>query len=573
MAESAPTAARAPFSEPVILTPASATTQLRLLLSPRGQGFRNVLARGEQRDLYAGLGLIGFAFWLLIFGSVYFLVGKFLDIEGFGPFLARKLMEMLLASLFVMLTFSNIITALSTYYLSEDLELILSLPVSRPTFHYARFVDTLTQSSWMMGLFGFPVFLAYGLRSEAGPAYYSALLFAVPSLLMLSTNIGITVSTILVNVFPARRTRELMVLLAMLTMAALFVLLRSLRPERLVNAQEFENAAAYVAQLALPAPVLFPPRWASDLISATMLYQPFPWASALLLLTGLLASSAIARWTTAWGFDTGWSRSQEARSARFYRSKVFDTLVLAVPRSWRPHLSKELRVFVRDPAQWSQIFLLMGVCGVCLVSIHALPLDAFQGQLLASIKQAMSFLNLGMGGFVMAAIAARFNFAAVSREGRAFWLVRSGPIDPATLLRAKSVLGFVPMLLVGQVVTIGSGLMLEAPGWLLAIESVTMVFMAYAMSGLAVSLGAIWPDFRADTAARASTGPAAVFFMVLALTLNFVVLALEVVGFYAGYVGNYAGAGAAAVAVVALCTFVGTWPIERAARTLWASGL
>lgn len=553
--------------------PANPVHQLRLLLSPRAQGFRNVLLRGEQRGLYFGLGAIGFLFWLGIFGSVYFLVGKFLDIEGFGPFLARKLMDMLLASLFVMLTFSNIITALSTYYLSEDLELVLSLPVSRRTFHYARFLDTLTQSSWMMALFGVPVFLAYGLRSHAGFAYYAALLFAVPSLLMLATNVGVTISTILVNVFPARRTRELMVLLAMMMMAALFVLLRSLRPERLVNAQEFENAAAYIAQLSLPAPVLFPPRWASEVISSTMLYAPFPWTEAALLLTGLLASTAIARWTTAWGFDNGWSRSQEARSARFYRSKVFDALALCVPRTWRPHLSKELRVFVRDPAQWSQVFLLMGVCGVYLVSIHALPFQAFQGQLLVAMKQAMSFLNLGMGGFVMAAIAARFNFAAVSREGRAFWLVRAGPVEPATLLRAKSVLGLVPMIFVGQVVTIGSGLMLEAPGWLLAIESVTMVFLAYAMSGLAVSLGAFWPDFRADTAARAATGPAAVFFMVLALTLDFIVLALEVLGFYAGYLQHYGIAALIAGAVIALCVFVGTWPIERGARALWARGL
>ncbi len=568
----------APPTDVTLLAPdvppaAGAVRQLRLLLSPRAQGFRNILLRGEQRALYVGLGGIGVLFWLLIFGSVYFLVGKFLDIEGFGPFLARKLMEMLLASLFVMLTFSNIITALSTYYLSDDLELVLSLPVARPTFHYARFVDTLTQSSWMMAVFGVPVFLAYGLRSQAGVAYYAALFFTIPSLLMLAANAGITISTVLVNVFPARRTRELMVLLAVMMMAALFVLLRTLRPERLVDAQAFQNAAAYVAQLSVPAPVLFPPRWASDVISATMLYQPFPWTDAALLLTGLLASTAIARWTTAWGFDNGWSRSQEARSARFYRSKVFDTLALAVPVAWRPHVSKELRVFVRDPAQWSQVFLLAGVCGVYLVSIHALPFEAFQGQLLASIKQAMSFLNLGMGGFVMAAIAARFNFAAVSREGRAFWLVRAGPVDPATLLRAKSVLGFVPMMIVGQTVTVGSGWMLGAPGWLLAIESVTTMFLCYAMSGLAVSLGAVWPDFRADTAARAATGPAAVFFMVLALTLDFVVLALEVIAFYAGYLGHYAIVALAAALVVGLCVFVGTWPVQRAGRALWASGL
>lgn len=547
---------------------------LRRLVSPRAMGLRNVLVRGERRMLYLGLTLVGVLFWLGIFAAVYFLVGKFWEVEAFGPFLARKLLEMLLASLFVMLAFSNVITALSTYFLSDDLELVLSLPVGRTTFHYARFLDTLAQSSWMMVLFGVPVFLAYGLRSGAGPAYYVALLLAVPALLVMCAALGVTVATVLVNVFPARRTRELMVLLGVIAMAALFVVLRSLRPERLVNAQEFENVATYLADVQMPAPTLFPARWASEVLASTLLYAPFPWTEAALLGTGALATLALARWTTAWGFDGGWARAQEARSAQFYRSPVFDRLVAWLPPSWRPIVSKELRIFVRDPAQWSQVFLLAGICGIYLVSIRMLPMGAFQGPMLTTIKQAMSFLNLGMGGFVMAAIATRFQFAAVSREGRAWWIVRGAPVDPVTFLYAKGALGMVPMLGVGLIVVVGSGWMLDATPTLLAVEAGTTVLLAFAISGMAMAMGAIWPDFKADSAARAATGPAAVFFMVSALVLVFLVLALEVAAFWAWYSGRgtvlpaMLGAG-----VVILCTAAAWWPPRRAAAVLWSSGL
>jgi len=47
---------------------------------------------------------------------------------------------------------------------------------------------------------------------------------------------------------------------------------------------------------------------------------------------------------------------------------------------------------------------------------------------------------------------ARFQFTAVSREGRAWWIIRSGPIEPATFLFAKAVPGFLPMIVVGEVV-------------------------------------------------------------------------------------------------------------------------
>lgn len=546
---------------------------LGTLLSPRITAVRNTLARSERRGLYAALGLVGVGFWLSLFGLMYFLVGQFWVVEGFGPFLARKLLEMLLASLFVMLAFSNVITALSTYFLADDLELVLGLPVSRTQFHYARFVDTLAQSSWMMALFGLPVFLAYGIRMEAGLAYFATLLLAVPALLVMATNFGIVIATVLVNVFPARKTRELMVLLGLILVAALFIVARSLRPERLVNAQEFASLASYLSELQIPAPTLFPPRWASEVLAATLLYSPFPWVEAGLLLTGAVASAAVARWTVAWGFEGGWSRAQEARAARFYRSRSFDWLVRPLPSAWRAMAGKELRVFARDPSQWSQVFLLVGVCGIYLVSIQSLPMTAFQGQVLQAMKRAVAFLNLGMGGFVMAAIAARFQFTAVSREGRAWWVLRGAPVEPATMLRAKSVLGLAPMLAVGMVVVVGSGILLDAPVSLLALEAITTLFLAYAISGLAIAMGAVWPDFRADTAARAASSPAAVFFMVVALMLVFVVLSLVGVGVWLYFRSGGAAASVPVALAAALCVFAGRWPVTRAADVLWARGL
>lgn len=552
----------------------SSLTILRLLAWPRTRSLWNTMVRGNRRGLYVGLAVVGFAFWLTIFGTMYYLTGRIWEVEGLGPFLAQKLVEMLLASLGVLLGFSNVVAALSIFFLSDDLELVLSLPLKRVEFHYARFVDTLVQSNWMMGLFGLPVFFAFGLRSGAPLTYYLALVFAVPALLVIGTNLGIVLSTLLVNFFPARRTRELMFVLTMILIMSLFVLLRALRPERLVNAQEFDNVAQYLAQMDFSQPVAFPPRWASEIIGATLAGRAVPWLEVGLLATGALASAAVARWTTAWGFDNGWSRAQESKAARFYRSSLFDVLVKPLPRNFRPIVAKELRVFVRDPSQWSQVFLLAGICAIYLVSINALPLDTFQGPLLRFMQQAMSFLNLGMGGFVMAAVAARFQFPAVSREGRAWWIARGAPVRPTTFLWAKAMMGFVPMFIVGEIVIVGSGLMLDAHPYLLTAEAITAVFLVFGIGGMAVAMGALWPDFKAENAARAATGPAAVFFMVVALFLVFLVLALEAGAVWLIATGRSTwGGGALIAAAAALCVFAGWWPMRRAARALWAQGL
>lgn len=553
----------------------AALANWRTLLSPRAQSLRNMILRGEQRGLYAGLGLVGLMFWGMLFALLLFLLGRFWNEDLVGPLLARTLMQMMLVFLFVMLSFSNIITALSTFYLAEDLELVLALPVSRTTFHYARLSDTVGQSSWMMTLFGGPVFLAYGIVAEASPIYYLAVLLCVPMLMLIAANLGITLATILVNVFPARRTRELMVLLGLMMVSVMFVVMRTLSPERLFETDQFESVALWLADVQVPAPALMPARWASEILMAALTYTPIPKIQAALLLSGTLASSAIARWTTAWGFDNGWARAQEARSARFYRSNAFDTLTRLLPQDWRAIVSKEMRVFVRDPAQWSQIFMLIGLCAVYLISISSLPVDKFSGDLRRWLTESVAFLNLGMGGFVMAAIAARFQFAAVSREGRAWWLIRSAPVVPTRWLWAKSVLGLIPMLIVGEIVVVGSGFLLGASHWLIALEALTTLLLAFALSTMALCMGAIWPDFKADTAARASASPAAVFYMVVSMVFICVIMGLETMGVFLYW--RWGGSPLISTLPVLLallsCLGVGILPVRKAAEILWSRGL
>ena len=63
-------------------------------------------------------------------------------------------------------------TSLSTFFLSEDLRLLLAAPVSRDRLFYSRFVKTVGQASWMVVVFLVPVLLAVGLARCAGIGYY-----------------------------------------------------------------------------------------------------------------------------------------------------------------------------------------------------------------------------------------------------------------------------------------------------------------------------------------------------------------------------------------------------------------
>ena len=73
--------------------------------------------------------------------------------------------------------------------------------------------------------------------------------------------LGSAVTLTLVNVFPARRTRDILSVVAVLSGAGLVVLLRLLRPERLARPEGFQTFTSYLAALQAPSAPWLPSEW------------------------------------------------------------------------------------------------------------------------------------------------------------------------------------------------------------------------------------------------------------------------------------------------------------------------
>src|SRR5262249_10959974 len=188
----------------------------RRLLAPRFQAARNRARRLDRRGrtLLGFFALLGVGFWTGIFIFFYRALRYFLTVPDFGPVLTYKLLGMVFLTFFSILLFSNIITALSTFFLSGELDRLVASPIPRAVFFYARFGDTLIESSWMVVLFAVPAFLAYGVAHHAGPLFYLATIVTLPPFLVIPAALGVACTAVLVNVFPARRTRDILVLLS-----------------------------------------------------------------------------------------------------------------------------------------------------------------------------------------------------------------------------------------------------------------------------------------------------------------------------------------------------------------------
>src|SRR5690606_8981221 len=241
----------------------------------------------------------------------------------------------------------------------------------------------------------------------------TALLAIVP-FVAIPVAIGAVVTLLLVNVFPARRARDILMLMGLLFAAGIVLLLRFIRPERLLRVESMPEVTDFFATLQSPVTPILPSFWAGEAIfaslqgSSDLLHIGVLWTSALALVVA--AAAAFERWHFA-----GFSKAQEARKARCARGRAIDRAVdlLPIPPMRRQLLVKDLKVFLRDVSQWSQLLLLVALMLVYLYNFSALDLERVPS-MSGVIRNLYAFLNLGLAGFVMATVAVRFVFPMVS---------------------------------------------------------------------------------------------------------------------------------------------------------------
>jgi ABC-2 type transport system permease protein len=498
------------------------------LLLPTVWAIRNRARRRERGDtarvaLFGGIGVVVAA---AIFGVVFWLTWQLLDYAELGDYLIRLGFSWLFLTFLSFLAFSGIVTALSTFFLSEDLRLLLAAPISRDRLFYSRFVKTAGQAGWMVVTFLVPVLLAVGLARCAGVGYYLTAVATVVPFVVIPVAVGSVVTLVLVNVFPARRARDILTLMGLLFAMAIVMMLRFLRPERLLSVESLPDVAAFFSTLQSPVTPLLPSFWAGETLFAALqggndaLHAGALWTTALAFL--VLARAAYSRW-----YFTGWSKAQEARKARFTRLRFLDVLSRRLPggRPSQQMFVKDLKVFLRDTTQWSQLLLLLALMLVYLYNFRVLDLDRIP-YMSGVVKNAYAFVNLAMAAFVLSAVAVRFVFPSVSAEGGAFWVVRSSPVPMRTFLWSKFWTGLVPVLVVAEALTIASNHFLGAAPFLRVLGAVAIVFMTFALVGLATGLGAIYPRFNAENLTQVAGSYGGIGYMVLAVLFILVEVAL-----------------------------------------------
>jgi ABC-2 type transport system permease protein len=560
------------YGIPQAPAPRGHATLLQLLV-PKWIAFRG-RGRADGRALRLGLfTLVGAIFWAFAFGIVFRLLQYFRGIPEIGPLLAGKLLGLILLSFFGLLLLSNVITALSTFFLARDLDLIAAAPVDWLRVYGAKLLETIAASSWMVVLLGIPFFAAYGFAYDGGLFFPFVLLAAFIPFLVIPAVIGSALTLVLVNVFPARRTRDILGLVAVLAAAGLALLLRLMRPEQLARPEGFRSLVDFITLLRAPTSPYLPNEWAQSAIMSWLTWEPDPLAYYLLWSTAA-ASVVLGAFVHRALYAKGFSKAQESTARVAHRGILarMGGRVLAPAGVLRAQLvGKELRLFFRDTTQWSQLILLAVLVVVYVFNVKFLPLSG-EGVTFFLVN-VIPFLNLAIAGFVLASIAARFIFPAVSLEGRTLWLLRSSPVRMRDVLWSKFWVGTLPLLVLALTIVFVTDVMLQVSAFMMAVSVFTVALLTFAIAGLALGLGTLFPEFETENAAQIPTSFGGLLFMMASLAVIGAVIMLEARPVYTYLSARSFGtetstldmvlgfSGAAAVCLAA--TFVPIWLAVR----------
>ncbi|MDK1021539.1 MAG: hypothetical protein QGD90_07870 [Candidatus Hydrogenedentes bacterium] len=416
-----------------------------------------------------------------------------------------RLLSIFALALFFMLIFSNVLIAFSTLYKAREVQYLLQAPLSVRTLFLSRFIECVSFSSWASAYLGSPLIIAYGVSTSAHWIYYvAAVVFYVP-FVTIPAAIGCIITLLLVRILP-RLPRFALFLLAGIAIVWLFTYLReSFSAERL--AEDTVVTLMIQATSHTQSPFL-PSHWASQGILAAA-QGAFGQMTFLFLL--LLSNAMMAIWLASQtahlvffpGFSglVGGDRNVLRPRGRGILGRLERALVF-LREPVRSLVVKDIKLFWRDPSQWTQFVIFFGIMAVYIANLGNRGLE-IEG---AMYRSWVASMNSGACALILASLTSRFVYPLISLEGFRFWILGLAPLTKRQLIWQKYWLSVATTTPVTLGLTLMSCYFLEVSTIHFAVAVYTICLANLTLAGLAVGLGSLYPNFEEDNPARIVSG-------------------------------------------------------------------
>jgi len=472
------------------------------------QTLRSMLA--EARLRLALVVLLSAVFWGLLYG-LFFEAFSFLD--SIHAEVISLLFNAFFSSLMVMLVFSTGILLYGNMYCSPETRLLLTLPVRAEAIFAHKFIDAMWFSSWGFILLGSPMLVAYGIVRGAPWTYYLLLLPFMVSFALIPASVGGILCMAVVAWLGRLRMHALAMLVAVAAAGAVW-LGWSLLGSAVAGGVTTEWFDTVITRLSIAEQKFLPSWWLSSglMEAARWRVQPearFASLSEAVKFLAVLVSNGLLLYLLAWrlarsSYRLGFSQLVGEMPARRQRRIAwFDEALSAAGtargRPMRLLLVKDLRLFRRDIAQWSQFAIFFGLLGLYFFNLRSFNYNLVYASMI-------SFMNLAVAGLILSTFTTRFVYPMISLEGRRFWILGLLPVHRDQIVWSKFLFSFIGGLLPCCGLLCLSDSMLGISLGLVGVHEICGVVLCMGLSGIAVGLGAWMPDLREPSPAKIAAG-------------------------------------------------------------------
>jgi ABC-2 type transport system permease protein len=472
------------------------------------------------------------AFWVSLY-NLFYQGLKFLHTVAIGYnffSIIDAMFYIFFFALTVMLIFSNAIIGYTSYFKSKETGFLLACPARPESVFLYKFIESLGFSSWAFLFLGTPLMAAYGRLFEASWVFYAGSAVFLGAFMFLPAALGAIVA-LLVTVYVPRTRKSLVLGTILAGVLAILIIVTRIVISGRAQSMDLKLASEVFEHTSFSRIPMLPSYW----LSKGILELAGGRYGASLFFLGVIASNVFFLVCVAYSMSghlllRGWHVSQGLRSQRRYSGRgwidrVFSGLLFFVDRNVRFIVAKDVKSFIRDPVQWSQFLIFFGLLGIYFLNLRTFAYedrDIFWKNLIAQ-------MNLLATSLTLATFASRFIYPQLSLEGRRFWIIGMAPMERDKILFGKLALSFTCSLIISETLIALSSFMLKTPLTLAILHGVSLFGICLGLSGLAVGLGALYPNFGEDNPSKIVSGFGGTLNLVLSLMFVLVVLGAQAI--------------------------------------------
>ncbi len=442
--------------------------------------------------------------WLGLYGVFLAVFQQFQETPLEATVAIPLLFSFFFVAMLAMLTFSNAIIVYGALYGRTESAYLLTSPATPRDVVTLKYLESLVMASWSLVLLGLPLMMAIAHRTDE-PYFHTLFLAFFLAFIPIPGGLGLLLAWAAARFFPRRATRWVAVVGGVVVGVFVVAGLRSLG---LADMGAEVWLRSFLARMNIVESALLPNHWVAAGIDhalhgrlpESMLYLGVTFANGLFV--SWLAVIVVSRY-----FDTALDRSAASsdrgrRPASSPTGGVAGRVFFYLPRPLRLVAAKDLRTFLRDPLQWSQLVILFGLMALYLTNMPTLRL-VFAG---SSWGLIVPFLNLCAVSLILATFTCRFVFPLISLEGQKLWLIGLLPMRRGLVLRAKFAFAMTVTVVTALCVMGLASVMLLLPPWWALIHLGVTFAICFGLCGFAVGIGARLPMFHQPNVARIANG-------------------------------------------------------------------